>query len=154
MSVAYRPTFTVALSLAVFVLVFARCIYLWFPIVDPDHYPVWMHYGFAATKAALEAFAVLCGSYVGMRLARASAAKAPRKVAIFLAVPLAAIGLLQGRVRIPVTMDCGEGIVCNPYGWDLVLEWNLHYIFLVAASAVVAFLVGRSSARPDSSGAA
>ena len=113
-----------------------------------------MTYAHIAMRASLEAFAVLLGSHVGMWLSRARASKVPRKVATLLAVPFAAIGLLQGRVHIPVTTDCPEGIVCNPYGWDLVLEYNLHYIVLVVVSAMAAFLVGRASARSDNSVAA
>ena len=140
----YRPSFTVALSLTVFVLVIIRCFSLWVPNPDPSHDPIVPLYAQALLRAALEALIVLFGSHVGMRLARPSAADVPPKAAVFLAVPLAAIGLLQGQVHIRFPTDCPEGIVCNPYGWDSVLEWYLHYIVLFAASALVVFLAGRS----------
>jgi hypothetical protein len=74
--------------------------------------------------------------------------------AMLLSIPLAAIALLENRVRIPIATHCPEGEVCNPYGLELVLESNLHFIVLAAASVLAAFAVGRSCVKSDGGAAA
>jgi hypothetical protein len=138
------PEFAVTFSLSVLVLVFLRCLFSWMPGVDYPHGLAWFLYVVAAWRAAFEAFIVLATSYLGLRWSNARTIPKPTRPAVLLAIPMAAIGLLEHRVHIPITTHCAEGLVCNPYGLQISLESQFHLLVLAVASALVAFVVGRS----------
>jgi hypothetical protein len=143
-----RPSkFAVTFSLSVLVLVFLRCVFIWTPGVEYPHGPVWFLYVEAAGRATVEASIVLATSYLGLRWSNARAIPKPTRLAMLLAIPMAAIGLLEHRVHIPIITPCGEGLVCNPYGLRIWLESQFHLLVLAVASALVAFVVGRSHGR-------
>jgi hypothetical protein len=145
-----RPSeFVVTLSLSVLVLVFVRCLFSWIPGVEFPHGPAWFLYAEAALRAAFEAFIVLTTSYFGLRWSRARTIANSSRLAMLLAVPIASIGLLEHRVSIPITTRCAEGLVCNPYGWQISLESHFHFLVLAVASALVTFIVGRSRGSPQ-----
>jgi hypothetical protein len=150
--VSHRPSFAVTLSLSVLVLAFFRCLISGVPGVGQPHDPPWFLYVLAGWRAALEAFIVFVISYSVLTWSKSRATAATTQSAILLAIPLAAIGVLENRVRIPITTSCAEGIACNPYGLRLTLESNLHLFVLAAAAALVAIAVGRgrlaSAAQP------
>jgi hypothetical protein len=143
------PSFAVTLSLSVLVLAFVRCLLLRIPGFDYSHGPAWVLYAGAMWRGALEAFIVLVACHLGLRWSRARGSAIPRMTAMLLSIPLAAIALLENRVRVPIVTHCPEGEVCNPYGLELVLESNLHFIVLAAASVLAAFAVGRSCVKAD-----
>jgi hypothetical protein len=144
-----RPLeFAVTFSLSVLMLVFVRCLLSWTPGVEYPHGPVWFLYVEAAWRAAFEAFIVLATSYLGLRVSNARTIAKPTRFVMLLAIPTAAIGLLEHRVRIPITTHCAEGLVCNPYGLQITLESQFHLLVLAVASALVGFIVGRSRGRP------
>src|SRR5687768_5245443 len=142
------PEFAVTLSLSVLVLVFLRCLFSWTPGVDYPHGPAWFLYVEAAWRAAFEAFIVFAMSYLGLRWSSARTIPKPARLAMLLAIPMATIGLLEHRVHIPITTHCADGLVCNPYGLQIWLESQFHLLVLAVASALVAFVVGRSRGSP------
>jgi hypothetical protein len=138
------PEFAVTFSLSVLVLVFLRCVFSWTPGVEYPQGPIWFLYVEAAGRAAVDAVIVLATSYLGLRWSNARVIPKPTRLAMLLAIPMAAIGLLEHRVHIPITTHCGEGLVCGPYGLQIWLESQFHLLVLAVASALVAFVVGRS----------
>jgi hypothetical protein len=142
------PEFAVTLSLSVLVLVFLRCLFSWAPGVEYPQGPAWFLYVEAVGRAAIDAFIVLATSYLGLRWSNARTIPKSTRLAMLLAIPLAAIGLLEHRVHIPITTHCGEGLVCNPYGLQIWLESQFHLLALAVTSALAAFVVGRSRGSP------
>jgi hypothetical protein len=140
---SHPPEFAVTFSLSVLVLVFLRCLFGWTPGVEYPPGPAWFLYVEAAGRAAIDAFVVLVTSYLGLRWSNARTIPKPTRLAMLLAIPMAAIGLLEHRVHIPVTTYCGDGLVCNPYGLQIWLESQFHLLVLAVASALVTFVVGR-----------
>jgi hypothetical protein len=84
-----------------------------------------------------------------LRWSNARTIAKPTRLAMLLAVPMAAIGLLEHRVTIPITTHCAEGLACDPYGLRTTLESQFHLLVLAVASALVAFMVGRGHGGPS-----